>query len=106
MNRPIRTRDFNSRRRVGRITSLTTLFIGAIISSPFMYDQVYNVHGPYMSVFTFISIPLMCIGLIMFLFGFITFFTAGQSVGNPAPTTDIELARIRHAVESNRMERK
>ena len=71
-----------------------------------MYDQVFNAHGPYMSLFTLASIPLMVIGLIMCLFGFITFFTAGQQVGNPAPTTDIELARIRHAIESNRMERK
>lgn len=102
------TRDFRGKKLVSRITAIVIGVVGLIACIPFAYIVMFGAHEPYLSFGRFIAIILVTLGLPSFFYGIVAFLIAGKSGTRMVNTStmDTDLARIRHAVETDRMTRK
>ena len=98
-------RNFNGKRLVTRVVAIVISIIGTIICLPFIYHVGFASHEPYLSLFKFFSIIMFMAGLPMFFYGIIGFFAAGKSGVNnlTSQSSDIDVARIRYAAETEVM---
>lgn len=90
---------------MSRVKSLIYMVIGFLISLPWAINAFSDGHEVYMSFASFCYIVMAIVGIPMFFRGLIDFIFAGKTSIGPAAadTSAIDLARIRHVVETEHM---
>lgn len=99
-------RDFKGKKLMSRITSIVIGVVGFIMSMPFMHVIMFGEHQPYMSLARIGALLIFIIGGPMVFAGIFGFMIAGKSGGGSSSTTEVEVGRMRHAMEMDRMNRK
>ena len=86
-------------------TSATATVVGFLISTPFFwFIALSEQHSPYMTLSRLLMIIGFVIGFPMLLFGLVSFFSRKGTAS--VSTTELDISRIRYAVETDKMERK
>jgi hypothetical protein len=78
---------------------------GILLSLPMIYAFMYDSSTGYLSLFELISLLLFLIGGPVFVFGFISAFNRDRGQISQS-MSELDIARIRHAVETELMRRK
>ena len=94
---------------MNRVVSFAVGVLGLILSAPFFYVIMFGEHQPYMSIARICALFMCVVGLPMAFAGAFGFLLAGSSSiksTTTASTTDIDIGRVRHAVEMDRMNRR
>lgn len=103
MRTPNGPRGFKGGKVVKKLTAIILMIVGLLLSLPFVYGMIFSAPSVLMTLWDMMCIILLVIGGPTFMYGTASFFS--RTYGS-ASTTDIELGRIRYAVEQDRWERK
>ena len=87
-----------------RSTALVYFIVGFLMCQPFVWLIMFSRENEgHMSLFSFILLSLFMIGAPLSGFGLVKL---GSSNGNRSMQTEIDISRIRHSVETDRMNRR
>lgn len=89
---------------VERSKSLLYAIVGGVICIPFWYVMLFGEHQPYISLWRILFVVLMLIGFPMFFFGLVTLFA--RDGRGATSSTEMDVQRIRQAIEADRMTRR
>jgi hypothetical protein len=89
---------------IERSKSLIYAIVGGALSLPFWYVMMFGEHQPYMSLWRILFVIMMLVGFPMFFFGLVTLFA--RDGRGATSSTEMDIQRIRHTVETDRMTRR
>lgn len=87
-----------------RVTSLMASIAGAVLCLPFTYVMMFGEHQPYISIPRILFVFMMVAGLPTMFFGLVTLFA--RDGRGATSSTEMDIQRIRHAVETDSMKRR
>ena len=80
-----------------KLTALILMLVGFILCIPFAWDIMFSMPTHIFTLIDLLNLVLMAIGGTMFMYGVSSFFARTYGY---ASTNEIELGRIRYAVEN------